>query len=139
MAMHNSSAKNGMAHGQPIAAPSIVSDADAAAAGSTESKSPVVSQAGTCRYIAFCRINNPEPPLPCRGETVPCHVATPLTCLKRCTDGLPSGWRGRGRCFFKRWTTAAVAMLLLASRGHVVNPPINHVPVQAAVAHASQM
>jgi len=32
---------------------------------------------------------------------------------------------GTGQVIFKRWTTAAVAMLLLASCGHVVNLPIN--------------
>ena len=33
--------------------------------------------------------------------------------------------RGTGQVLFKRWTAAAVAMLLLASCGHVVNLPIN--------------
>jgi len=32
---------------------------------------------------------------------------------------------GTGQVLFKRWTAAAVAMLLLASCGHVVNLPIN--------------
>src|SRR3954466_5230016 len=91
--MHNSSARNGMAQGQPIAAPLIVPDADAAAAGSTESKSPAVSQAGTCRFIAVCRIDSPEPPLASRREAVARHVATPLTCLKRRTDKLPRDGR----------------------------------------------